>query len=252
MSTASRTLPSWPGVASGWATPHTCLRDPGPNDGTTPPPTADLTSVNNGWIFVGGDPSACPGGGSPGNLLKVFSSSTAIVLDKSALAGSAEATVFLGLDVPVCDFSYNPDTDPVPTEAGWSKPTLVIGPADPRFPDDGEGNVTDPDCRQRLGLELKLQVVAIGVDGVGGGGGPPPADPFTVTSIITLSNDGNGAVDAATVVFSNAVDDSTVDPTDWTIGGRVADSVVTLAVPNDNTIQLRLGSANEVVPRPRT
>ena len=131
--------------------------------------------ANNGWIFVGGDPSACPtdGGGSPANLLKVFSSGTAIVLDKSNLPSSGVATLSLGLDVPVCEFNYNPDTDPKPTEAGWSKPTLVIGSADLRFPDDGGGNVIDPDCNQRLGLDVKIQVVAI--DAASASGPPPPS-----------------------------------------------------------------------------
>ena len=127
--------------------------DPGPNSSSTPP-TAPLTSVSNGWTFIGGDPNACPGGPTPGNLLQVFSSGTAIVLDKLALPGSGQAEIFLGLDVPICGKNYNPDTDPVPTEAGWGKPTLIIGSGDPRF--DGDIN-----CHQRLGLDLKIQVVQI-------------------------------------------------------------------------------------------
>ena len=170
----------WMGDATYMSTGPT--GDPGPNDGTTAPPTTDLAQANNGWILIGGDPSACPtdAGGSPANLLKVFSSGTAIILDKSNLPASGLGSVHLGLDVPICEFNYNEATDPKPTEAGWSKPTLVIGSADPRFPDDGAGNVIDPDCNQRLGLDVKVQVVAIGATGGGPpAGGPPPPAPLT-------------------------------------------------------------------------
>ena len=165
----------WMGDATYMSTGPT--GDPGPNDGTTAPPTTDLAQANNGWIFVGGDPSACStdAGGSPANLLKVFSSGTAIILDKSNLPASGLGSVHLGLDVPICEFNYNEATSPKPTEAGCSKPTLVIGSADPRFPDDGAGNVIDPDCNQRLGLDVKIQVVAIGATGIGGS---PPGGPL--------------------------------------------------------------------------
>jgi hypothetical protein len=68
-----------------------------------------------------------------------------------------------------------------------------------------------------------------------------------VQSATTLDRDGDGDVDAATVVFSGAVDDSTVTAGDWALGGTPADAVDTLATADDDTLQLRITTdANEV------
>ncbi|WP_248896397.1 hypothetical protein [Haloplanus halobius] len=56
----------------------------------------------------------------------------------------------------------------------------------------------------------------------------------------TLDRDGDGNVDAATLTFTGAIDDSTVTPGDWTLGGAAVEAVNTLSAADDDTIQLRI------------
>ena len=127
-----------------------------PGDGGIPP-TTDVTAVSSPWVHVGGDPSACPGDPDPGNLLPIFTTSTASAIVLNRLAGPTSTIIFLGLDVPTCDFNYNPETGVTPTEAGWSKPTLVLVSGDPRYEDSS----VDPGCKNNLGMDIVIQVVDI-------------------------------------------------------------------------------------------
>jgi len=72
----------------------------------------------------------------------------------------------------------------------------------------------------------------------------------TVLSITTLDRDADGKVDAATVVFSEAVDDSTftATPGDWTIGGATVEAIDSLTTADDDTFQLQitLDGGNEI------
>lgn len=77
--------------------------------------------------------------------------------------------------------------------------------------------------------------------------GTPP----TVSSITTLDRDGDGKVDGADVVFSEAIDDSTISPSNWTIGGVTVEAVSTTVNgdgdADDEKIQLRITTdGNEV------
>lgn len=62
----------------------------------------------------------------------------------------------------------------------------------------------------------------------------------TVESATVLDRDGDGNVDAANVTFTGAIDDATVSPGDWTIGGTTVDSVDTLGTTDDDRLQLRI------------
>ena len=69
----------------------------------------------------------------------------------------------------------------------------------------------------------------------------------TVTSITVLDRDTDGKIDAATVIFDEAVSDSTFTAADWTIGGVTVESIDTLSSADDATIQLRIDTdANEI------
>lgn len=75
--------------------------------------------------------------------------------------------------------------------------------------------------------------------------------PPTVTSITTLDRDGDGRVDGANVVFDEAVNDSSITPSDWAIGGQAAEVVNTTvggdSDADDEKVQLRITTgANEV------
>ncbi|MFB6101433.1 MAG: PGF-pre-PGF domain-containing protein [Haloplanus sp.] len=68
-----------------------------------------------------------------------------------------------------------------------------------------------------------------------------------VQSATTLDRDGDGDIDAATLTFSGSVDDSTVAPGDWALGGTTVEAVDTLSTADDDTLQLRITTdANEV------
>jgi hypothetical protein len=59
--------------------------------------------------------------------------------------------LWVGLDVPVFEANYNPDTDVNPKPSGLSTPTVVIDEDDPRHNPDGVD----------LGVDLKVQVTSI-------------------------------------------------------------------------------------------
>ncbi len=110
---------------------------------------------NTPWFAAGGSATNCPGGATPGNLAKVI---TGVTVDKSDLpGGSDESSVFLGLDVPVCDFNYNPDTDVKPKPSGYDEPTVVLISGDPRW----EDQATDKECDYDIGMDVKCQVTGI-------------------------------------------------------------------------------------------
>ena len=76
-------------------------------------------------------------------------------------------------------------------------------------------------------------------------------DPPTVASITTRDRDEDGKVDAADVVFSEPIDDSTVRAADWEIAGIPAESVSTTVGGDgdvdDDRVQVRIDTdANEV------
>ena len=127
-----------------------------PGDGGVPP-TTDVTAVSSPWVYVGGDAGDCPGSPPPGNLLPIFTTSTASAIVLNRLAGPTSTIIFLGLDVPACDFNYSLETGVTPTEAGWSKPTLVLVSGDPRYEDSS----VDPGCKNNLGMDIVIQVVDI-------------------------------------------------------------------------------------------
>lgn len=69
----------------------------------------------------------------------------------------------------------------------------------------------------------------------------------TLLTVETLDRDGDGKVDAATLTFSEAVDDSSVTASDYSIGGQAGEGIDTLSTADDDTIQLRITTdANEV------
>ena len=69
----------------------------------------------------------------------------------------------------------------------------------------------------------------------------------TVSAITTLDRDGDGKVDGATVVFSEAVDDSTFTPANWSIGGAAVEAITTAGTADDATLQLEINvDTNEV------
>ena len=73
------------------------------------------------------------------------------------------------------------------------------------------------------------------------------SSPPTVSSITTLDRDTDGSIDAATVVFSESVDDSTFTTSTWTIGGGSIDAIATLTTADDNTIQLQINTAADEI-----
>ncbi|MFQ5933077.1 MAG: DUF4382 domain-containing protein [Dehalococcoidia bacterium] len=87
---------------------------------------------------------------------------------------------------------------------------------------------------------------------IGQSGADQPFDlvdttPPTVLSVTTLDRDADGKVDAATVVFSEAIDDATFVAGDWTLGGVTVEAIDSLITPDDDTLQLQINTdANEV------
>jgi len=69
----------------------------------------------------------------------------------------------------------------------------------------------------------------------------------TITSATTLDRDGDGQVDAASVVFSEAIDEGTLNPGDYAIGGTAVENIASDVGGNDE-IQLRIvqDGGNEV------
>ena len=69
----------------------------------------------------------------------------------------------------------------------------------------------------------------------------------TVSAITTLDRDGDGKVDGATVLFNEAVDDSTFTPANWSIGGAAVEAITTAGTADDATLQLEINvDGNEV------
>jgi hypothetical protein len=108
-----------------------------------------LGTPNAPWFRVGGDPNNCPG--SPGNLMNVLSG---VNINKA----NPVAGAWVGLDVPVCDFNYNPDTDVKPKPSGYDEPTVVLITGDPRW----ESQDVDRECEYDIGMDVKFQVTNIG------------------------------------------------------------------------------------------
>lgn len=117
------------------------------------PPSVMSSTPNEPWLYIGGNPRNCPN-----NLVGVLTQAgaNAIVLDKNTAGGNA-ATLFLGLDVPLCKFNWNLSTRPASNQSGWTLPTVVMKKGDPRF----EAQSVDTDCAYDLGMEVKIQVVDI-------------------------------------------------------------------------------------------
>jgi hypothetical protein len=79
-------------------------------------------------------------------------------------------------------------------------------------------------------------------------------DAPTITSITTEDINRDGQVDSANIVFSENIDDSTLVPADWKIGGVAAFSIDSLATSSvnatgaadDRTVRVSLASASEI------
>jgi len=117
------------------------------------PPSIMFTSPNEPWSYIGGSPLNCPN-----NLVGVLTQAgaNAIVLDKQVEANSS-ATLYLGLDVPLCKFNWHLSTRPAANPSGWAYPTLVMKKGDPRF----EDQAVDEDCAYDLGMDVEIRVVDI-------------------------------------------------------------------------------------------
>ena len=126
---------------------------PGGGDAGPVTPSVTGSDPNAPWLYIGGNPRNCPG-----NSIGVLTQAkeNAIFLDKSA-GGDTSATLFLGLDVPLCKLSFNLPTNPTSKPSGWSLPTLVLKKGDPRF----ERESTDARCNYDMGMDLKIIPVAI-------------------------------------------------------------------------------------------
>jgi PGF-pre-PGF domain-containing protein len=107
------------------------------------------------------------------------------------------------------------------------------------------GTGVTPDVTLGSGTALDAAGNALGADrtftGTTSGAAP------IVTAATTLDRDGDGDVDAARVTFSTDMDDATITPSDWAIGGTAASTFVTGATAADDTGQLRITTdADEV------
>ena len=136
--------------------------------GPTPPVPGDTDQdkdlkTNDPWTYVGGDYSFCPGNVVPVNVVGGASPSNVITLD--TLGGSSVVDFTLGLDVPVCDFTYNAPTDVPIKPSGYSVPTVILqphagdagDPVDPRY----GGPETNPGCSFAAVMQVVFQVVGI-------------------------------------------------------------------------------------------
>ena len=132
-----------------------------PSTGGRIPPNQGGALANPPWEYVGGLPEDCEPGASVPNKIGVFTQSAGnvVFLDKS---GDIGVDLFLGLDIPVCDFNFNTSTDPNPKPSGYDEPTIVIKSGDPRY----EPQVDDPNCQYFAGMNLVFQVVDIGVGAI--------------------------------------------------------------------------------------
>ena len=74
------------------------------------------------------------------------------VLTNQTMSRSGPTTISytFGVDVPVCDYSYNPATDVTPKPNGYDLPSVILTSADPRF--------STPDCKFEGGMDLVFQV----------------------------------------------------------------------------------------------
>jgi len=156
-------------------------------DSGLPPNQGSKTQLPNApWEYVGGDPKGCgPGATASPNKAGVFTvgDGNAVVLDKS---GSSSVGLFLGLDIPVCDFNFNTSTDPDPKPSGYNEPTIVLKSGDPRYQD----KTTDPECAYDAGMNVVFQVVNIARVGAVGNIGP----------IVTLTGPTSGLEDSSPLI----------------------------------------------------
>ena len=120
--------------------------DANPATGGPLPPTATSTLPDAPWVYVGG--------GAAGVCPSAPIAITSTTLDSG---GVTSTSVHLGLDIPVCIFNFNPDTDPTPKPSGYNVPTVIIASGDARF----ETRVVDPDCAYLAGMRLVFQVTNI-------------------------------------------------------------------------------------------
>lgn len=117
-------------------------------------------------------------------------------------------------------------------------------------------SVSAPADTTDLDLTLSYDATAGAADSVTDGSQPAPsftgaavtdATPPAIDSATVLDRDGDGAVDAVNVTFSEPIDDSTLTASDFSVGGTALEAVDTLGSTDDASVQHRITTdANEV------
>ncbi|MBP1988141.1 surface glycoprotein [Halolamina salifodinae] len=67
----------------------------------------------------------------------------------------------------------------------------------------------------------------------------------TSTGVDQQDSDGDGNIDTAVLTFSESIDDSTVEPGDYTIGGTTATTKATGTTADDNTIEVSIDTSSD-------
>lgn len=135
---------------------------PGAGGTTSKPPTVAGGSVQAPWTYIGPPdaataPNGCTGAGAADEgIVKVTGLADSRL---STIPGVAPITntLWVGIDVAVCDFNYNSGTDPKPKPSGFDRPTIVLGSGDPGF----TAQSINTECEYDIGMEVKFQITAI-------------------------------------------------------------------------------------------
>jgi hypothetical protein len=112
------------------------------------------------FLYVGWDVNDEATNMTPVGMALAGPPSAQAILASGRLEDASAHQLYISIDVPVFEGSYNPLTDPEPKPSGLDDPTYIIPDGTYRYTDMAKDPLYDPEG-QNFGIDLKIQVTNI-------------------------------------------------------------------------------------------
>jgi len=112
------------------------------------------------FLYVGWDINNQADDMTPVGMALAGPPSAQAILASGQLTDDSAHQLYIAIDVPVFEGSYNPLTDPEPKPSGLDDPTYIIPDGTYRYTDMARDPLYDPEG-QNFGVDLKIQVTGI-------------------------------------------------------------------------------------------